>query len=73
MKELQEFIDKMRATSSSTQKVEIIKDASPFIHRCLEYTYNPFKQYYVTSKTCIKNKDKGKTTNSSDMFETLEK
>lgn len=73
MKELQEFIDKMRATSSSTQKVEIIKDASPFIHRCLEYTYNPFKQYYVTSKTCIKNKDKGITTNSSGMFDTLDK
>jgi len=73
MKELQEFIDKMRATSSGTQKVEIIKDASPFIHRCLEYTYNPFKQYYVTSKTCIKNKDKGITTNSSGMFDTLDK
>ena len=73
MKELQEFIDKMRATSSSTQKVEIIRDASPFIHRCLEYTYNPFKQYYVTSKTCIKNKDKGITTNSSGMFDTLDK
>ncbi len=73
MIELQEFIDKMRATSSGTQKVEIIKDASPFIHRCLEYTYNPFKQFYVTSKTCIKNKDKGITTNSSGMFDTLDK
>ena len=45
----------MRATSSSTQKVEIIKGASSHIHTILEYTYNPFKQYYVTSKTCIKN------------------
>ena len=45
----------MRATSSSTDKVQIIKDADPFIHKVLEYTYNPFKQYYVTSKTCIKN------------------
>ena len=55
MIELQNFIDKMRATSSSTDKVQIIKDADPFIHKVLEYTYNPFKQYYVTSKTCIKN------------------
>ena len=55
MVELQNFIDKMRATSSSTDKVQIIKDADPFIHKVLEYTYNPFKQYYVTSKTCIKN------------------
>ena len=55
MVELQNFIDKKRATSSSTDKVQIIKDADPFIHKVLEYTYNPFKQYYVTSKTCIKN------------------
>ena len=55
MIELQNFVDKMRATSSSTDKVQIIKDADPFIHKVLEYTYNPFKQYYVTSKTCIKN------------------
>ena len=32
MVELQNFIDKMRATSSSTDKVQIIKDADPFIH-----------------------------------------
>ena len=58
MTELQDFIDNMRATSSSTEKVQIIKDASPFIHKVLEYTYNPFKQYYTTSKTCKKNSDK---------------
>ena len=45
----------MRATSSSTQKVQIIKNANSHIHKILEYTYNPFKQYYVTSKTCKKN------------------
>ena len=55
MIELQNFIDKMRATSSSTDKVQIIKESSKYIHKVLEYTYNPFKQYYVTSKTCIKN------------------
>ena len=57
MQKLQDFIDKMRSTSSSTDKVQIIKDADPFIHKVLEYTYNPFKQYYVTSKTCEKNND----------------
>ena len=55
MTELQNFIDNMRATSSSTEKIQIIKDSSSYIHEVLEYTYNPFKQYYVTSKTCIKN------------------
>ena len=57
MQELQEFIDKMRATSSSTDKVQIIKESSRYIHKVLEYTYNPFKQYYVTSKTIKKNPD----------------
>ena len=55
MIELKEFIEKMRATSSSLEKVEIIKNSSDFIHKILEATYNPYKQYHVTSKTCIKN------------------
>jgi DNA ligase-1 len=48
----------MRATSSSTDKIAIISRSSTFIHKVLEYTYNPFKQYYTTSKTCKKNSDK---------------
>ena len=55
MLELQEFIDKMRATSSGNEKVQIVKESSKYIHKILEYTYNPFKQYYVTSKTIKKN------------------
>tara|TARA_R110002020_G_scaffold150662_1_gene327486 strand:+ start:487 stop:1734 length:1248 start_codon:yes stop_codon:yes gene_type:complete len=52
---MKKFIEKMRATSSSLEKVEIIKNSNEFIHKVLEATYNPYKQYYVTSKTCIKN------------------
>ena len=52
---IEQFIDKMRSTSSSTEKVGIIKEASPYAHKALEYAYNPYKQYYVTSKTCNKN------------------
>ena len=55
MQELKEFIENMRSTSSSLEKVEIIKNSSKFIHEVLEATYNPYKQYYVTSKTCKKN------------------
>ena len=58
MKELQNFIDEMRSTSSATDKIAIIARSSAFIHKVLEYTYNPFKQYYTTSKTCKKNSDK---------------
>ena len=72
MTELQNFIDKMRATSSSTEKIQIIKDAGPFIHKVLEYTYNPYKQYHVTSKTCKKNSDKVSHTDYT-LFELLDK
>ena len=72
MTKLNQFIEDMRATSSSTQKVQIIKDADPFIHKVLEYTYNPFKQYYVTSKTCIKNKDKIDLIGNHNLFSVLD-
>ena len=72
MIKLNKFIEDMRATSSSTQKVQIIKDADPFIHKVLEYTYNPFKQYYVTSKTCIKNKDKIDLIGNHNLFSVLD-
>ena len=55
MQELKQFIEKMRATSSSLDKVEILKKQSNFIKEVLEYTYSPYKQYNVTSETCKKN------------------
>jgi len=75
MKELKQFVDKMQATSSSLDKVEILKQQPEFIKRILEYTYNPYKQFYVTSKTCIKNKYKIKKDyfgEDIDLFETLD-
>ena len=57
MKELRLFVDNMQATSSSLDKVAILKQQSHYIQGILEYTYNPYKQYHVTSKTCIKNKN----------------
>ena len=47
----------MQATSSSLDKVEILKNQSRFIAKVLLYTYNPYKQYNVTSKTIKKNPD----------------
>ncbi len=58
MEELNKFIEEMRSTSSATDKIAIIARSSTFIHKVLEYTYNPYKQYYTTSKTCKKNSDK---------------
>ena len=70
MLELNSFIKQMRSTSSANDKVEIIKNSSDFIHKILEYTYNPFKQFYVTSKTCIKNSHL-KAENVKNIFEVL--
>jgi len=39
MEELQLFVKQMRATSSSLDKVEILKQQSEFIQKVLEYTY----------------------------------
>ena len=69
---IENFIEEMRATSSSTDKVQIIMEASPFVHKVLEYTYNPFKQFYITSKTCIKNSYL-KERHGLDLFEVLDK
>jgi DNA ligase-1 len=57
MIELFNFINEMRNTSSATDKIAIITRSSTFIHNVLEATYNPYKQYHVTSKTCKKNND----------------
>ena len=57
MEELRQFVNQMQATSSSLDKVEILKQQSEFIQKVLEYTYNPYKQYNVTSKTCKKKSD----------------
>ena len=57
MEELQQFVNQMRATSSSLDKVEILKKQSIFVKLAIRHTYDPYKQYYVTSKTCKKNSD----------------
>ena len=72
MKELRLFVEQMRATSSSLDKVEILKQQSDFIKKVLEYTYNPYKQYYVTSKTCKKNFNLRNLAPDEDLFELLD-
>ena len=53
-------------------KVEILKQQSEFIKKVLEYTYNPYKQYNVTSKTCKKNSGLFKYNTYKDVFELLD-
>ena len=57
LKRLQEFVDRMKSTSSLNEKKEIIKtiEDDSFITKVLHYTYNPYFKYHVTSKNCKKN------------------
>ena len=54
---LQEFVNEMKNNSSLIVKKNIIKnyENSPFIQKALVYAYDPYKKYYITSKTCKKN------------------
>ena len=56
---LQAFVDEMKSTSSLNIKKTIINayGKNPFIKSALVYTFDPYKKYYVTSKTCKKNKE----------------
>ena len=59
LKVLQAFVDEMKSTSSLNIKKTIINayGKNPFIKSALVYAYDPYKKYYVTSKTCKKNKE----------------
>ncbi len=72
MEELRLFIDEMQATSSSLDKVKILKRQSPYIKSILEYTYNPYKQYHVTSKTIKKHPELFKIHFNKNIFDLLD-
>ena len=57
LKRIQDFVDKLKSTNSTNEKIDIIKEynGDGVIEKVLKYTYSPFKQYHVTSKTCKKN------------------
>lgn len=57
LERLQVFVNEMKATSSLIEKKNIIESVQndEFITRSLNYTYNPYKKYYVTGANCKKN------------------
>ena len=72
MPALTPFLADLRGTRSATDKIAIISRSSAFIHNVLEYTYNPYKQYYATHKTCMKNSNKIYYDKHKDVFELLD-
>jgi len=58
LKKIQGMVDELKSTNATNEKIEILKNYKEDGYICdiLETTYSPFKQFYVTSKTCKKNK-----------------
>ena len=66
------FVAEMKATSSTNNKKDILKKYdTPELRKLFLYVYNPFTQYYVTSKTLKKNKDKS-FDNYADLYALLD-
>ena len=56
---IQEFVEASNSTNSNTDKLNVLKTYGQHevIRKALNYTYDTFKQYGVTSANCIKNED----------------
>ena len=71
--DLQNFVDRMKSTSSLNEKkqiIESIKD-NDFITNVLYFTYNPYLKYNVTSKNCKKLNHLITTTPHNNIFDLL--
>jgi len=74
LEKLQKFVDEMKSTSSLNEKKVIIDSIknNEFITSSLNYTYDPYKKYYVTSKSCKKNSGLFKYNLYNDLFNLLD-
>ena len=74
-KELQSMIDDVNASNSNNDKIEALGKYTN-LEKVLRYTYSPFKQYYVSSKTVEKHpeaNDEWKGCKEEDLFKLLDK
>ena len=75
LEKLQDFVNKMKNTSSLNEKKVIIESikGDEFIKKALNYALDPYKKYYVTSKTCKKRSDLlGHPNTYGDLFGLLD-
>ena len=56
---IHDFIKASNSSNSNTEKLEVLKTYTQHdvVRDALLYTYDPYKQYYVTSKNCKKKSD----------------
>ena len=75
LEKLQDFVNQMKNTSSLNEKKVIIEaiKGDEFIKKALNYALDPYKKYYVTSKTCKKRSDLlGHPNTYGDLFGLLD-
>ena len=68
---IHDFIEASNSSNSNTEKLEVLKTYTQYevVRKALLYTYDPYKQYYVTSKNCKKKSDLiGHTNTYGDFF-----
>ncbi len=74
LQDLQQFVNESNQTNSNTDKLAVIRKYAANLHviRLLNYTYNPFLKYNVTSSNCEKLKaELGKGPNNYDTLPEL--
>ena len=74
LKRIQEFVDRLKSTNSTNDKIDIIKEYKEdyIINKVLKYTYSPFKQFHLTSATVKKNKKLELREGYNDLFYLLD-
>jgi len=74
LKRIQEFVDRLKSTNSTNDKIDIIKEYKEdyIINEVLKYTYSPFKQFHLTSATVKKNKKLEPREGYNDLFYLLD-
>jgi hypothetical protein len=68
-----DFIEKMNSSTSSNNKIDLIRFSHPTTRKVLYYTYNTFQQYNITPKVLNKRPDLcNKNTRFESVFELLD-
>lgn len=76
MKEIIKIVEQLRNTSSTNDKIAILKanKDNELLQKVLEYTYNPYKKYKITEKTQAKTPMNDTfTTRYENIFSLLDK
>jgi len=68
-----DFIKKMNSSTSSNDKIDLIRFSQPVVRKVLFYTYNKFQQYNITPKLLDKRPDLcNKHTKFDSVFDLLD-